>query len=71
MACLTALRRTPPCSCQWLITPVAVQVGKPAEEDLASWGHHTSGSTVPDRIMQLVHSEHPTAVSFVFTNQVR
>ena len=47
------------------------QVGKPAEEDLASWGHHASGATVPDKVMHLVQAEHPSIISFVFTNQVR
>ena len=46
------------------------QVSKPAEEDLASWGHHASGATVPDKVMHLVQAEHPSIISFVFTNQV-
>lgn len=29
-----------------------MKVGTPKEEDLASWGHHHSPSTVPDLIFQ-------------------
>ncbi|KAF3773416.1 DNA repair and recombination protein [Nymphaea thermarum] len=28
------------------------QLGRPLEEDLASWGHHSSSTTVPDAILQ-------------------
>ncbi|KAF3773415.1 hypothetical protein EJ110_NYTH55324 [Nymphaea thermarum] len=28
------------------------QLGRPLEEDLASWGHHASSTTVPDAILQ-------------------
>jgi hypothetical protein len=45
----------------------ALQVGKPAEEDLKSWGHHSSPSTVPDDIMAQAD---PSIVSFVFSCQV-
>ena len=51
-----------------LITWPALQVGKPAEEDLKSWGHHSSPSTVPDDIMAQAD---PSVVSFVFSCQVR
>ncbi|CAL8470234.1 g9776 [Coccomyxa elongata] len=43
------------------------QVGAPAEEDLKSWGQHTSTSTVPDSIMRTIGQELPGQVSFVFT----
>ncbi|GAB4814175.1 hypothetical protein N2152v2_001221 [Parachlorella kessleri] len=43
------------------------QVGKPAEEDLQSWGHHSSVDSVPDPVMQQIGGEH---VSFVFSCQV-
>lgn len=44
-----------------------VQVGKPAEEDLRNWGHHTSVHSVPDPVMQAVGQQH---VTFVFSCQV-
>ena len=44
-----------------------LQVGAPAEEDLKSWGQHTSTSTVPDSIMRTIGQELPGQVSFVFT----
>ncbi|XP_031391858.1 protein CHROMATIN REMODELING 25 [Punica granatum] len=43
------------------------QVGIPKEEDLGSWGHHFSATTVPDIIFQASAGEE---VTFVFTNQV-
>uniref|UniRef100_A0A0D9VLE4 DNA repair and recombination protein RAD54 n=1 Tax=Leersia perrieri TaxID=77586 RepID=A0A0D9VLE4_9ORYZ len=43
------------------------QIGRPSEEDLGSWGHHSDPSTVPDTILQ---SSAGDEVSFVFTNQV-
>ncbi|XP_062221914.1 DNA repair and recombination protein RAD54 [Phragmites australis] len=43
------------------------QIGRPSEEDLGSWGHHSGPSTVPDVILQSSAGEE---VSFVFTNQV-
>ncbi|KAG6408916.1 hypothetical protein SASPL_131942 [Salvia splendens] len=43
------------------------QVGIPKEEDLASWGHHHSPSSVPDLILQASAGDE---VSFVFTNQI-
>ncbi|KAL7156802.1 hypothetical protein ABFS83_02G033500 [Erythranthe nasuta] len=43
------------------------QVGTPKEEDLASWGHHHSPSSVPDCILQASAGDE---VSFVFTNQI-
>ncbi|XP_049935835.1 DNA repair and recombination protein RAD54 isoform X2 [Nymphaea colorata] len=43
------------------------QLGRPLEEDLASWGHHSSSTTVPDVILQASAGEE---VTFVFTNQV-
>ncbi|KAL6912084.1 hypothetical protein ACP4OV_000889 [Aristida adscensionis] len=43
------------------------QIGRPSEEDLGSWGHHSDPSTVPDTILQSSAGEE---VSFVFTNQV-
>ncbi|KVH93280.1 Helicase, C-terminal [Cynara cardunculus var. scolymus] len=43
------------------------QVGTPLEEDLASWGHHSSPSTVPDTIFQASAGDE---VTFVFTNQI-
>lgn len=43
------------------------QVGKPAEEDLKRWGHHSSPSTVPDDIMAQAD---PDVISFVFSCQV-
>ena len=57
--------------CTWAhCKPGMCQIGKPAEEDLASWGHHASAGTVPDRVLNLVQAEHPSTISFVFTNQV-
>ncbi len=44
------------------------QLGKPAEEDLQNWGHHSTMDTVPDAVMQQIGGEH---VSFVFSCQVR
>ncbi|KAJ0981511.1 hypothetical protein J5N97_009766 [Dioscorea zingiberensis] len=43
------------------------QLGSPLEEDLASWAHHFTPSTVPDLILQASAGDE---VSFVFTNQV-
>ncbi|KAK9808913.1 hypothetical protein WJX72_006358 [[Myrmecia] bisecta] len=43
------------------------QVGAPAEEDLKSWGQHSSTATVPDAVMQHIGDEQ---VSFVFSCQV-
>ncbi len=43
------------------------QVGKPTEEDLKHWGHHTSIHTVPDTIMQEAAGDD---VSFVFSCKV-
>ncbi|XP_052199015.1 protein CHROMATIN REMODELING 25 [Diospyros lotus] len=43
------------------------QVGTPLEEDLGSWGHHFSASSVPDAIFQASAGEE---VTFVFTNQI-
>ncbi|CAH1426001.1 unnamed protein product [Lactuca virosa] len=43
------------------------QVGTPLEEDLASWGHHSSPNTVPDTIFQAAAGDE---VTFVFTNQI-
>eukprot|EP00887_Chlorella_sp_A99_P002466 scaffold10.g2466.t1 len=43
------------------------QEGKPAEEDLKRWGHHSSVSTVPDQVIQQIGPEH---ISFVFTLEV-
>ena len=51
------------------VTPsvATVQVGKPAEEDLRNWGHHTSVHSVPDPVMQAVGQQH---VTFIFSCQV-
>ncbi|KAG5398287.1 hypothetical protein IGI04_020101 [Brassica rapa subsp. trilocularis] len=43
------------------------QVGTPLEEDLASWGHHSTSKSVPDMILQASAGDE---VTFVFTNQV-
>ncbi|KAK3025598.1 hypothetical protein RJ639_042096 [Escallonia herrerae] len=43
------------------------QVGTPLEEDLCSWGHHFSPTSVPDVIFQASAGDE---VTFVFTNQV-
>ncbi|KAF8405045.1 hypothetical protein HHK36_009942 [Tetracentron sinense] len=43
------------------------QVGTPLEEDLGSWGHHFSSTSVPDAIFQASAGDE---VTFVFTNQV-
>uniref|UniRef100_J3LHD5 DNA repair and recombination protein RAD54 n=2 Tax=Oryza brachyantha TaxID=4533 RepID=J3LHD5_ORYBR len=43
------------------------QIGRPSEEDLGSWGHHSDPSTVPDTILQCSAGDE---VSFVFTNQI-
>ncbi|XP_039172560.1 protein CHROMATIN REMODELING 25 [Eucalyptus grandis] len=43
------------------------QIGTPKEEDLGSWGHHFSATSVPDIIFQASAGDE---VSFVFTNQV-
>lgn len=43
------------------------QDGKPKEEDLASWGHHSDPKTVPDDVMQLAGGDD---VTFVFSCQV-
>ncbi|ONK67271.1 uncharacterized protein A4U43_C06F18410 [Asparagus officinalis] len=43
------------------------QIGTPLEEDLRSWGHHFSSSTIPDAILQASAGDE---VTFVFTNQV-
>ncbi|KAL4440282.1 hypothetical protein ABPG75_003283 [Micractinium tetrahymenae] len=44
-----------------------LQVGKPGEEQLRLWGHHTSTATVPDQVLQKIGDEH---ISFVFTLEV-
>lgn len=43
------------------------QVGKPKEEDLKSWGHHSDAATVPDAVLQLAAGEE---VTFVFSCQI-
>jgi DNA repair and recombination protein RAD54 and RAD54-like protein len=43
------------------------QNGKPKEEDLAAWGHHSEATTVPDEVMKLAGGED---VTFVFSCQV-
>ncbi|KAM7482511.1 hypothetical protein LguiB_007094 [Lonicera macranthoides] len=43
------------------------QVGTPLEEDLGSWGHHYSPTSVPDAIFKASAGDE---VTFVFTNQV-
>ncbi|KAK7308778.1 hypothetical protein RJT34_05004 [Clitoria ternatea] len=43
------------------------QVGTPLEEDLGSWGHHFSPTSVPDTILQASAGDE---VTFVFTNQI-
>ncbi|XP_031479817.1 uncharacterized protein LOC116250327 [Nymphaea colorata] len=43
------------------------KLGRPLEEDLASGGHHSSSTTVPDLILQASAGEE---VTFVFANQV-
>ena len=43
------------------------QEGKPKEEDLASWGHHSNPTTVPDEVMKLSGGDD---VTFVFSCQV-
>ncbi|KAF6144015.1 hypothetical protein GIB67_017623 [Kingdonia uniflora] len=43
------------------------QLGSPLEEDLGSWGHHLSSTSVPDAILQAAAGDE---VTFVFTNQV-
>ncbi|KAK7283963.1 hypothetical protein RIF29_13713 [Crotalaria pallida] len=43
------------------------QIGSPLEEDLGSWGHHFSPTSVPDAILQASAGDE---VTFVFTNQV-
>ena len=45
----------------------AFQIGSPAEEDLKSWGQHTSTSTVPDAMMRTIGQQLPDQVSFVFS----
>ena len=52
-------------SMQWL-----AQDGAPAEEDLQSWGQHSSTDTVPDRVMQIIGAELPGQISFVFACKV-
>lgn len=44
-----------------------MQVGEPAEEDLASWGHHPTPDTVPDAVMARVAQPD---VSFIFSCRV-
>ena len=55
-----------PCVCPDL-SIATMQVGKPAEEDLKNWGHHTSVDSVPDPVMQAVGQQH---VTFIFSCQV-
>ncbi|KAL4588733.1 hypothetical protein LXL04_001628 [Taraxacum kok-saghyz] len=43
------------------------QVGRPLEEDLGRWGHHSTPNTVPDSIFQASAGDD---VTFVFTNQI-
>ncbi|PSC67651.1 DNA repair and recombination RAD54 [Micractinium conductrix] len=43
------------------------QVGKPGEEQLRLWGHHTDTATVPDQVMQRIGNDH---VTFVFSLEV-
>ena len=47
-----------------------MQDGAPAEEDLQSWGQHSSTDTVPDRVMQSIGIELPEQVSFIFACKV-
>ncbi|KAK9916056.1 hypothetical protein WJX75_007902 [Coccomyxa subellipsoidea] len=48
----------------------APEIGAPAEEDLKSWGQHTSTSTVPDAMMRTIGQQLPDQVSFVFSCKV-
>lgn len=43
------------------------QEGKPTEDDLAAWGHHSDPTTVPDDLMKLSGGQD---VTFVFSCQV-
>jgi hypothetical protein len=52
---------------QLLLSPPCLQVGKPGEEQLRLWGHHSTTATVPDQVMQQIGDEH---ISFVFSLQV-
>lgn len=45
----------------------AAQVGKPGEEQLRLWAHHSSTASVPDQVLRHIGDEH---VSFVFTLEV-
>jgi hypothetical protein len=49
------------------LPPPRLQVGKPGEEQLRLWGHHSTTATVPDQVMQQIGDEH---ISFVFSLQV-
>lgn len=47
-----------------------MQVDAPAEEDLKSWGQHSSTGSVPDAVMRSIGAELPGLVSFVFSCKV-
>lgn len=43
------------------------QVGTPLEEDLASWGHHSTSKSVPDMILQASAGDEVSCLSeFIF-----
>ena len=48
--------------------PWLLQLGKPAEDDLASWGHHEGSADVPDPALQYAGADNrvsPTASRFI------
>ncbi|PIA56435.1 hypothetical protein AQUCO_00700632v1 [Aquilegia coerulea] len=55
------------CGCLHKLKSSEKQLGSPLEEDLGSWGHHFSSTSVPDAILQASAGDE---VTFVFTNQV-
>ena len=60
------------CLCRDIMTMtlLMMQDGAPAEEDLPSWGQHSSTDTVPDRVMQSIGIDLPEQVSFIFACKV-
>ncbi|KAF3771593.1 CHROMATIN REMODELING 25 protein [Nymphaea thermarum] len=50
----------------WTRIPLTPILGRPLEEDLASWGHHASSTTIPDAILQASAGEELWMVELTF-----
>jgi hypothetical protein len=65
--CATPPHTHPCVCCRLLCVCGGQQVGKPSEEQLRLWAHHSDTATVPDQVLRRIGGEH---VSFVFSLEV-